>query len=344
MQDLINSNDKSLDEVNNQLLAVNDLSVEFATNEGYFPAVNKISFDLPSNYFLGIVGESGCGKSVTAKAILRILPQSNAIVSGSVLFNNEDLMNLSEKDMRSVRGRKISMIFQEPMTSLNPVFTIGDQIRESLKIHRKMSKKDLQDNCITLLKQVQITDAEKRVNDYPHQLSGGMRQRVMIAMALASNPQLLIADEPTTALDVTVQAEILDLLMQLKDERALSVVLITHDLGIVSGRCKRVLVMYCGQIVEEADVVTVFNNPRHPYTYGLVHSYPKLELQEEAISKRLYSIPGMVPSISNLNFKGCLFYDRCFLAQGRKLCQQSRPDLKKLAMGNKVACHFSEEI
>ncbi len=328
----------------NQLLAVNDLSVQFATNRGYFPAVNKITFDLPSNYFLGIVGESGCGKSVTAKAILRLLPQSNTVVSGSVLFNNEDLMNLSEKDMRLVRGRKISMIFQEPMTSLNPVFTIGDQIQESLKVHRKMSKKDLQDGCITLLQQVQIADAEKRIKDYPHQLSGGMRQRVMIAMALASNPQLLIADEPTTALDVTVQAEILDLLIQLKEERALSIILITHDLGIVSGRCKRVLVMYCGQIVEEADVATVFNRPRHPYTYGLVHSYPKLETQEGKISKKLYSIPGMVPTIFSLKHQGCLFYDRCFLAQGRKLCKQSRPDLKELEMGNKVACHFFEEI
>lgn len=291
---------------NNKLLEVNDLRTYFYTEEGVVPSVDGLSFDLSKNETLAIVGESGCGKSVTSLSILRLIASPGKIVTGSIKYNGEDLTKKSEREMMKIRGKDISMIFQEPMTSLNPVFTIGHQIYESLKYHENADKKTGIKKAIELLQKVGIPDAEEVVNEYPHQLSGGMRQRVMIAMALACNPKILIADEPTTALDVTIQAQILNLLKDLKKEMDTAIILITHDLGVVAQIAENVMVMYAGEAVEKAEVKELYANPLHPYTLGLLKSIPNLKEDKES----LYNIPGTVPNPMEYA-KGCRFAPRC---------------------------------
>lgn len=298
------------------LLSVKDLVVEFHTEDGVMKAVDQVSFGVNKGETLGLVGESGCGKSVTALSIMQLLARpAGKIKSGSIEFEGVDLLKLKESEMRKLRGNRISMIFQEPMTSLNPVFTIGDQIIEAIRLHQGLNKKDALLKSIDLLKLVGIPAPEHRVFNYPHQLSGGMRQRVMIAMALSCKPDLLIADEPTTALDVTIQAQIMELMGSLQQELKMGIILITHDLGVVAETCDRVAVMYAGQIVEEASVKELFSSPRHPYTLGLLNSVPGYHGGEEIRGidgkPRLRTIPGMVPNLLELP-GGCRFHDRCF--------------------------------
>lgn len=292
------------------LLEVKNLKTGFKTDEGSFLAVDDISFTVEKGKTLGIVGESGCGKSVTSLSIMRLIPNPPGnIVGGEILFNGRDLLKLSEDEMRKIRGNDIAMIFQEPMTSLNPVFTIGNQIGEAIALHQKgLSKAEVRAKTIDMLKLVNMPEAEKRVDEYPHQLSGGMRQRVMIAMALSCNPSLLIADEPTTALDVTIQAQILDLVRRLQRELQASMILITHDLGVVAETCDDVAVMYAGRIVEYGSVEDIFYRPKHRYTKGLLNSIPHFETGHRR--ERLETIKGLVPSPLNLP-KGCRFADRC---------------------------------
>src|SRR5688572_3165207 len=275
------------------LLEVNNLQTHFPTRSGLVRAVDGISFYLDRGELLGLVGESGCGKSITALSVMRLIGPPGKIVNGEILFDGKDLLKLSDAEMREMRGDDIAMIFQDPMTSLNPVFTVGEQIAEALRLHRKMSGKQARQATIEAMREVAIPDPHRRVNDYPHQMSGGMRQRVMIAMALSCNPSLLIADEPTTALDVTIQAQILDILNRLQEEFKLSVLMITHDMGVVAETCKRVVVMYTGRVVEEADVRTLFHAPKHPYTQGLLRSIPKPFVEgAEARPERLPTIEG----------------------------------------------------
>ncbi len=285
---------------------------------------------------LGIVGESGSGKSVTALSVMKLIPNPPGIIAGGeILFNGEDIVKKSEAEMRKLRGNKISMIFQEPMTSLNPVFTIGNQIEEVIKLHQDVSKKDATNKAIEMLELVGIPVPAKRINEYPHQLSGGMRQRVMIAMALACNPEVLIADEPTTALDVTIQAQILELMKKLQDEIGMGIIMITHDLGVVAETCHDVAVMYCGEIVEKADVKTLFNNPKHPYTRGLMDSIPSFDSTLNEQRTKLKTIEGMVPSLFNLP-EGCYFQDRCFNVKAE--CRKSRPKQTILEKDHFVSC------
>jgi peptide/nickel transport system ATP-binding protein/oligopeptide transport system ATP-binding protein len=293
------------------LLEIEDLRTYFYTDEGVSQAVGGVSLRLEKGTTLGLVGESGCGKSVTALSILRLIPTPpGRIVSGRILFNGRDLLALTEKEMRGVRGKDISMVFQEPMTSLNPVFTCGDQIQETVLVHQAVSRKEAKARSIEMLRLVRIPDPEQRFNEYPHQLSGGMRQRVMIAMALACTPSLLIADEPTTALDVTVQAQILELLKELQTTLGMAVILITHDLGVVAENVDNVCIMYAGEVVESADVRTIFKKPLHPYTRALLRSIPRLDAAEA----ELQVIPGQVPN--PLYFPpGCRFHPRCELAE-----------------------------
>jgi oligopeptide/dipeptide ABC transporter ATP-binding protein len=303
------------------LLKVEDLKTYFFTDEGVAKAVDGVSFDVRPQETLGIVGESGCGKSVTSLSILRLIPDPpGKIVSGRILFRGKNLLALSEKQMRKIRGNDITMIFQEPMTSLNPVYTVGDQIMEVLRLHRGTSKDEARRRTIEMLERVRIPDPEQRVDEYPHQLSGGQRQRVMIAMALACDPALLIADEPTTALDVTVQAQILDLLNRLQEEFAMSIILITHDLGVIAETAHRVVVMYAGVVAEEGTVEQVFAGPNHPYTEGLKASIPKLGERRE----RLHTIPGSVPSPYE-EIVGCPFQNRCPYVMDR--CLREFPPL-----------------
>ena len=279
------------------------------------------------------MGESGCGKSVTSLSLLRLIPSPpGKIVSGSILFHGKDLLTLSDEEMRDIRGDKISMIFQEPMTSLNPVLTIGRQISEVLELHRHCTKDEARTRVLELLKLVNISEPERRIDEYPHQLSGGMRQRIMIAMALACDPEILIADEPTTALDVTIQAQILNLMRELRDRTRAAIILITHDLGVVAEMAQRVVVMYAGRKVEEASVYDLFANPMHPYTLGLLNSMPRLD---DASSKRLVEIPGMVPSMKS-EIVGCAFAPRCSSASER--CTQESPVLKDHGNGHWVSC------
>ena len=321
------------------LLGVRDLSVTFATDGGTVQAVDRISFDVRRGETLAIVGESGSGKSVTALSILRLLDNvASARRSGQVWLGEHDLFALPPEQMRAVRGNRISMIFQEPMTSLNPVYTVGDQIAEALVLHRRMSAERARQEAVHLLKLVGIPAAERRVDDYPHLMSGGMRQRVMIAMALSCRPELLIADEPTTALDVTVQAQILDLLRRLQAELGMSVLLITHDLGVVAEVAQRALVMYAGRVVEHADVQSLFAAPRHPYTAGLLESLPRLD-EHGAHNARLRSIEGSVPDA--LNFpSGCRFHPRCRYAFAR--CGAEAPALLPVARAPRVAPESTE--
>jgi peptide/nickel transport system ATP-binding protein len=292
------------------LLEVKNLQTHFPTRAGLVKAVNDVSFYIDEGELLGLVGESGCGKSITALSIMRLIAPPGRIAGGSIKFKGEELTTASVERMREIRGDDISMIFQDPMTSLNPVYTVGEQIAEALRLHRKLNKKDAWDAAVAAMKEVAIPDPARRVKDYPHQLSGGMRQRVMIAMALACNPELLIADEPTTALDVTIQAQILELLNELRQTRKLAVLLITHDLGVVAEVADRVAVMYTGKIVEESDVKEIFRQPKHPYTQGLLRSVPKLREFGDVRATRLSTIQGTVPSPTDLP-DGCHFAPRC---------------------------------
>jgi peptide/nickel transport system ATP-binding protein len=318
------------------LLRVQDLKTHFHTRDGVVRAVDGVSFDVMPGETLAIVGESGCGKSVTAMSILRLLPMPPArIAGGRIEFEGRNLLELSEPEMRKVRGNAISMIFQEPMTSLNPVLTIGRQISEALVLHRGMTERAALVRAAEMLRKVRIPEAERRLAQYPHELSGGMRQRVMIAMALACGPRLLIADEPTTALDVTIQAQILELMHELRDETGASVILITHDLGVVAEIAHRVVVMYAGRKVEEAPIGELFASPRHPYTRGLLGSMPHLGDSVNETGKRLVEIPGMVPSLKD-PAPGCLFAPRCTNATER--CSREVPPLELHAPGHWAAC------
>lgn len=317
------------------VLEVKNLKTSFKTDEGKFLAVDDVSFRVEKGKTLGIVGESGCGKSVTSLSILRLIPNPPGnIEGGQILFNGKNLLDLPVSEMRKIRGNKISMIFQEPMTSLNPVFTVGDQIEEAVMLHQKLNRKDAHQKAIEMLKLVGIPSPEKRVDDYPHQLSGGMRQRVMIAMALSCNPSLLIADEPTTALDVTIQAQILELVNKLQKETNTSMILITHDLGVVAETCDDVVVMYAGRVVEYGNVHQIFENPKHPYTKGLLDSVPHFETGQRR--ERLKTIPGIVPSLTKLP-SGCRFQDRCPNVQ--QDCRNKEPDLYELEPGHTARCY-----
>lgn len=317
------------------LLEVEDLEVHFRSSSSVVKAVNGVSFTLNKKETLGIVGESGSGKSVTATALLRLIPNPpGKIAGGRILFEGKDILALSEKEMRSIRGNEISMIFQDPMTSLNPVFTVGNQIIESIRTHRKVSKKEAKKAAIEMLQLVGIPEAEKRMDMYPHEFSGGMRQRVMIAIALACNPKLLIADEPTTALDVTVQAQILDLMRHLQDTIDTSIIMITHDLGVVWEMCDQVIVMYAGNTVESGDVKTIFDRPLHPYTWGLLDSQITSDSENE---EKLSTIPGTPPDLRE-PIPGCHFADRCPYAQ--EVCFSKKPELIEVEEGHTVSCHF----
>ncbi|MES2248515.1 MAG: ABC transporter ATP-binding protein [Pseudomonadota bacterium] len=318
------------------LLEVDNLRTYFSTLAGTVRSVDGVSYTVRAGRTLGVVGESGCGKSVTALSILRLVPTPPGRHMGAVRLRGTDLMQLSEREMRQIRGNRISMIFQEPMTSLNPVLTVGRQIAETVQLHQKASRAEALQRAVEMLRLVQIPEPERRVNEYPHQLSGGMRQRVMIALALACNPEVLIADEPTTALDVTIQAQILDLIKRLQKELGMGVVMITHDLGVVAESCDRVVVMYAGKKVEEADVVDLFDRPLHPYTRALMASMPAMSTS----SARLHEIPGMVPAAHELG-RGCAFAARC--SQARERCRRETPPLSTQGDGHVVACFAVQE-
>ncbi|MEK4340199.1 ABC transporter ATP-binding protein [Brevibacillus sp. FSL L8-0710] len=314
------------------VLEIENLQTHFFTDRGQIPAVDGVTITVNKGEVLGIVGESGCGKSVTSLSVMKLVPNPpGKIVGGSIKFKGEDLVLASEKRMREIRGNEIAMIFQEPMTSLNPVYTIGDQIGEAIRLHMKVGKKEALGRAVEMLKRVGIPRAEGIVREYPHQLSGGMRQRVMIAMAMACNPELLIADEPTTALDVTIQAQILDLMRHVNKESGTAILLITHDLGVVAEMCHRVVVMYAGNVVEEGDVRTILKEPKHPYTIGLLNSLPKLEVSQE----RLYSIPGNVPIPGSIQV-GCRFSPRCEQADDK--CRTQMPELKTVGANHRARC------
>lgn len=323
---------------NNFLLKIRNLHTYFFTDEGVAKAVDGVDLELEEKGTLGLVGESGCGKSVTALSIMRLIPDPpGKIVQGEVVFGGVNLLSLTEGEMRKIRGRSISMIFQEPMTSLNPVFQIGDQISEVLRLHEGLSKKEAWNRSIEMLRLVGIPSPERRVAEYPHQLSGGMRQRAMIAMALACRPKLMIADEPTTALDVTIQAQILELINRLQKETGMSVILITHNLGVIAETAQKVAVMYAGRIVEYAHVRPLFVTPRHPYTQGLLKSIPRLD-EGQARKQRLEAIPGLVPSLLDLP-PGCKFSNRCKYLFDK--CQEE-PELKEIDPGHFVRCWLYE--
>ncbi|ADQ15166.1 ABC transporter ATP-binding protein [Halanaerobium hydrogeniformans] len=321
-----------------KLVEVKNLKTYFYTEEGIIKAVDGVDYEIYPGETLGIVGESGCGKSVTSLSIMGLVESPpGKIEAGEIIFEGKDLTKLSNKEMRKIRGNDISMIFQEPMTSLNPVYTIGDQIAEAIMLHKKVKRKEAIRQSIEMLKKVGIPLPEQRVKEYPHQLSGGMRQRVMIAMALSCDPQLLIADEPTTALDVTIQAQILELMNSLKEKYGMAIMMITHDLGVIAEVSDRVAVMYAGKVVEYTDVNTLFEDPKHPYTWGLMNSIPKLDKDVD----RLEAIPGSVPS--PLNFPdGCKFNTRCPLAEGK--CYEVEPALEEVVKGHKVRCWRYKEL
>ncbi len=316
-----------------EVLKIQDLTVEFATDEGAIRAVDGVNLKIKKGKTLGVVGESGCGKSVTALSIMRLIPMPpGRFASGVIDYEGRNLRDLPEKEMRALRGNRISMIFQEPMTSLNPVFTIGDQIAEAVRLHQGVSRKEAMDKAVDMLHLVGIPVPEERIKTYPHQLSGGMRQRVMIAMALSCKPDLLIADEPTTALDVTIQAQIMELLNRLQREMGMSIILITHDLGVVAETCDDVTVMYAGRVVEEANVNAIFQKPLHPYTHGLLNSVPGFNQE----GTRLKTIPGLVPNLLRLP-KGCRFQDRCPRVIGR--CREVEPELEEMSPGHFARCY-----
>ena len=316
------------------LLSCCGLSVTFETLDGAFRAVDDISFEIEKGQVVGVVGESGCGKSMMALALLGLVPEPGYISNGKIDFEGVDLRKKTEREMQAIRGDRISMIFQEPMTSLNPVFKIGRQVSEALRLHRSISRQEARDRAVEALKTVGIPAPEKRYSEYPHQLSGGMRQRAMIAMAMCCKPKLLIADEPTTALDVTIQAQILELMKELVRESMTSVLFITHDLGVVAEMCDRVLVMYAGNIIETAGIVTIFENPLHPYTTGLLKSIPRVD----DTAGELSIIPGTVPSLEDLLATGCRFEPRC--ARRMTVCKTLKPKLVRLDGRHWVSCHL----
>jgi len=319
------------------LIQVKNLQTSFFTPEGEVRAVDGVSFEIGEGKTLGLVGESGCGKSVTSLSIMRLIPTPpGRIVGGEILYRGRDLLKLNKEEMRKIRGNEISMIFQEPMTSLNPVFTVGNQIGEAIRLHQGLGKKETRAKTIEMLRLVKIADPESRVDSYPHQLSGGMRQRVMIAMALSCNPSLLVADEPTTALDVTIQAQILELIKELQQRLGMALLLITHDLGVVAERADEVAIMYAGKIVERGSAQAIFARPFHPYTVGLLNSLPGTRGKKK---KRLDAIPGVVPSPLDLP-SGCRFRDRCPKAAG--ICAEAEPPLVEKEQGHSVACYFPE--
>jgi len=321
-----------------KLLEVKNLKTYFYTDDGVSTAVDDVSYDLDKGETLGLVGESGCGKSVSALSIMRLIPTPpGKIVSGEILFEGKNLLGIPEEEMRSIRGNRIGMIFQEPMTSLNPVFTIGDQIDEAIILHQKVNKHESKIRTIEMLKRVGIPAPEQRYGEYPHQLSGGMRQRIMIAMALSCNPALLIADEPTTALDVTVQAQILELIRKLQDEFGMGVIMITHDLGVIAEVAKRVAVMYASKVVEYAPVREIYYNPKHPYTVGLLNSIPRLGEEKT----KLATIEGTVPPPTHYP-KGCHFATRCPFADEQ--CWKEEPPLKPISDGHTVACWHTDKV
>ncbi|RLE08575.1 ABC transporter ATP-binding protein [Candidatus Aerophobetes bacterium] len=320
-----------------ELLRVKDLKTYFFTHEGIVRAVDGVSFEINKGETLGLVGESGCGKSVTALSIMRLVPNPpGKIINGEIYFEGKNLLELDEKEMRRIRGKKISMIFQEPMTSLDPVFTIGHEIMEAIQLHQGLKKEEARQRAIEALRIVGMPDPERRMDEYPHELSGGMRQRAMIAMALSCNPTLLIADEPTTALDVTIQAQILRLIDELKDKFGASVILITHDLGVIAEMCDYVAVMYAGHIVEYTNVDTLFSSPLHPYTKGLNRSIPRLDVESE----RLEIIKGSVPNLLNVP-SGCPFHPRCDFCEER--CVKEMPKLMEVEDHHLVRCHLFGE-
>ncbi|WP_377828091.1 ABC transporter ATP-binding protein [Bradyrhizobium lupini] len=323
------------------ILTVEDLQTFFFTQDGVTRAVDGVSFEVKLGDTLGIVGESGCGKSITALSIMRLLPAKLArTVGGSIRFEDREILMLGEAEMRDIRGNRMAMIFQEPMTSLNPVLTVGEQIAEAVMIHQKKNRGEALTRAIEMLRLVRIPDAERRLKDYPHQFSGGMRQRVMIAMALSCNPKLLIADEPTTALDVTIQAQILRLMLELKDRIGAAVMLITHDLGVVAETCQRVIVMYAGRKVEEGEVTELFDRPLHPYTQGLIASIPRRHRQGQR-PRRLIEIPGIVPALNQI-IPGCAFAPRCTLATER--CRAETPPFERQEGTHSVACWQAREV
>ena len=322
------------------LLEIENLQTHFRTPEGVNRAVDGVSFTVEAGETVAIVGESGCGKSVTAGSVLRLIPEPPGKIKGSIRFEGVDLLKLDERAMRDIRGNQISMVFQEPMTSLNPVLTVGRQIGETLRLHQGLGREAAERRAVEMLRLVGIAEPERRAREYPHQLSGGMRQRVMIAIALACNPKLLIADEPTTALDVTIQAQILDLMSELKQRVGAAIILITHDLGVVAEIAERVLVMYAGRKVEEAPVGELFRSPRHPYTQGLLGALPKLGSSLNEKATKLVEIPGAVPSLKQ-RIAGCVFASRCALA--RDICRHVPPALELKAPGHLAACHFASK-
>ena len=318
------------------LIDIRDLHTQFFTDDGLARAVDGVSYSLQRGETVGVVGESGCGKSVTALSVLRLIPNPpGRIVGGEILFEGNNLLDLSPAEMRRIRGNDISMIFQEPMTSLNPVFTIGNQIAEAVRLHQGLSKKEAMNKAIEMLALVGIPVPERRVHEYPHQLSGGMRQRAMIAMALSCNPKVLIADEPTTALDVTIEAQILDLMRNLQSELGTAIIMITHDLGVVAEMARKVVVMYAGKIVEQAPVEDIFAEPNHPYTQGLLQSLPRVDKDATGEKHRLQEIPGIVPSLLNLP-KGCKFASRCPKAMA--VCEDEEPVLEQIAPNHYSSC------
>jgi peptide/nickel transport system ATP-binding protein len=323
------------------LLEVRDLKTYFKTDEGWLHAVDGVDVSVDRGETVCVVGESGCGKTVMAMTVLKLVPMPpGRIVGGQVLWQGRDLVPATAEEMRRIRAKEIAIVFQEPMTSLNPVYTVGEQIAESLRLHEGLSRKAANDRAIEMLRLVHIPMAERRVDDYPHQFSGGMRQRVMIAIALACNPKLLIADEPTTALDVTIQAQILDLLAELKERLGMAVLLITHAMGVVAETAQRVVVMYAGKVVEEAPVGELFEHPRHPYTQGLIRSIPRIDTAA-AHKVRLAAIPGTVPKLID-PAEGCRFAPRCPFALAK--CVEATPPLREITPGHKVACVRAEAI
>ena len=320
------------------LLEVEQLQTHFRTPDGVLRAVDGLSLKIEAGQTLAIVGESGCGKSVTAMSILRLIPEPPGKIAGSIRFEGRNLLEISQRELRAIRGNEISMIFQEPMTSLNPVLTVGRQIRETLRLHQGLSHADAQARALEMLTLVGIPEPKRRLGEYPHQLSGGMRQRVMIAIALACNPKLLIADEPTTALDVTIQAQILDLMRELKTRVGAAIMLITHDLGVVAEVADQVVVMYAGRKVEEASVQDLFRAPKHPYTQGLLGAVPKLGSSLSGTQTKLAEIPGLVPSLKR-RIEGCVFAGRC--AKATDVCRTIAPALEEKAPAHQAACHHA---
>ncbi len=320
-----------------ELLEIKNLNIAFQSRDGLSQVVRDLSLSLGKNESLGIVGESGSGKSVTSLAVMRLLPPKSTKMEGEILFHGEDLLRMSETQMQQIRGNRIAMIFQEPMTSLNPIHSCGKQIAESVRLHNKVTKKEAEARALELLELCGIPSPRQRLREYPHQLSGGMRQRVMIAIALACNPELLIADEPTTALDVTIQAQILELMKSLRNDRDMGIIMITHDLGIVHDFCDRVIVVYTGEVVESAPVKELFRMPLHPYTEGLIAAIPQLNKQVD----KLEAIEGMVPDLNNMP-KGCHFHPRCKYAEAR--CREEHPALRTLPDGRQLRCFRYEEV